>query len=70
MEIYRCQYGYYWANALTSDTGSIIEENMAEDETMDSIFTYNTCRRCISECSTGIDVPELVIYARHYISKN
>jgi len=34
---------------------------------LDTIYSCNTCKRCFLECPTGVNVADMVIYARHFI---
>lgn len=49
-------------NGMLANGGEVRLEDI-----VDSIYSCNTCRRCLLDCPAGIDVAELVILARWYI---
>ncbi|MVT14827.1 MAG: 4Fe-4S dicluster domain-containing protein [Euryarchaeota archaeon] len=57
---------YYSPRARVTLIRSMLEENFNINDAIDSLFTCNTCMRCLAECPTGINVADLIIYARHY----
>lgn len=34
---------------------------------LDTIYSCNTCKRCYLECPTGVNVGDMIIYARHML---
>ncbi len=64
------QVEYFSPRARSLIVRGMLEGHVDTKEAVESIFTCNTCKRCLLECPTGVDVAEMVIYAREFINKN
>lgn len=60
---------YYSPRARVSLVLGMLDGSVSPEDAVESIYTCNTCRRCLVECPTGVDTAELAIYARYYINQ-
>lgn len=61
------KFEYYSPRGRVILMNSILNGEVKLEDVVESIYSCNTCRRCLLDCPAGIDVAELVILARWHI---
>jgi len=61
------KFEYYSPRGRVILMNSILDGEVKLEDVVESIYSCNTCRRCLLDCPAGIDVAELVILARWHI---